>query len=153
MCGACEHVHGRRRTSTRVLLVVFVGAFVALSVAGLVMRIGPSERISADACEAASSAAVRFQSAVTRDIDQPALLRSDTVELVSELRSLGAAGCPETRRFLVSAETTIAGLCPRCASDLRRVRCPPPDPVSRASGELRRAVNCMQLHGPFTSSL
>ena len=93
MCGACEHDKGRRWTSTRVLLLVFVGALVALSVAGLVMRIGPSERISADPCEAASSAAVRFQSAVTRDIGRPGVLRSDTSGFVGELRSLGATRC------------------------------------------------------------
>ena len=122
MCGACEHDQVRRWTSTRVLLLVFVGALLALSVAGLLMRIGSSERTSADPCQAAATAAVRFQSAVTRDIDQPALLRSDTVELVSELRSLGAANCPETRRFLVLAERTIGEFCSRCASDLQRVR-------------------------------
>lgn len=122
MCGVCERVHGRRWTSTRVLLLVFVGALLALSVAGLVMRIGPSERISADACAAASSAAVRFQSAVTRDIGRPARLRSDTTAFVGEFRSLGATRCRETRRFLVSAESTIGELCPSCASDLRQVR-------------------------------
>ncbi len=122
MCGACEHDRGRRWTSTRVLLLVFVGSLIALSVAGLGMRIGPSERISADPCEAASSAAVRFQSAVSRDIGRPALLRSNTAAFVGELRSLGATRCPETRRFLVSAESTIGELCSRCASDLRQVR-------------------------------
>ena len=93
-----------------------------LTVAGLVMRVRSADVRAADPCRAVSSAVVRFQSAVTRDIGRPALLRSNTAAFVGELRSLGATRCPETRRFLVSAESTIGKLCSRCASDLRQVR-------------------------------
>ena len=122
MCSTCERDQGRRWTSTRVLVLAFVAALLVLSVAGLVMRLSPTRVEATNPCREAASAAVRFQSVVTRDLGRPARLRSDTTGLVSALRSLGATGCPETRRFLASAEGTLGELCPECASELRRVR-------------------------------
>ena len=124
MCGACEGPHARRWTSTRLIIVAFVAVLVVLSVVGVVMRARPAGLRAADSCKAAMSAAVRFQSAVTRDIGWHARLRSDTAGFVGELRSLRASGCPETRHFLVSVERTIGALCPNCAADLRLARRP-----------------------------
>lgn len=124
MCGACEADHGRRWTSARVLVLMFVGALLVLSVLGVIVQVRTPEVGAADPCKAAASAAVRFQSDVTRNIGRPVRLRSDTTAFLGELRSLGAASCPETQRFLVSAERTIGELCPSCASELRRVRTP-----------------------------
>jgi hypothetical protein len=124
MCGACEHDRRRRWTSTRVIVLVFVAVLLVLSLAGVVIRARAATVQPADPCTAASSAAVRFQSGVTRDITKPVRLRSDTAAFLGELRALGAAGCRETRQFLVSAERTIGELCPSCAVDLRRARTP-----------------------------
>lgn len=122
MCGACEHDRGRRWTSTRLIVLAFVAVLLVLSLAGVVIRARTATGQAADSCTAAASAAVGFQSAVTRDIGKPARLRSDTAAFLGELRALGAGGCLETRRFVASAERTIGELCPSCAAELRRAR-------------------------------
>ena len=122
MCSTCERDQGRRWTSARLLVLAFVATLLVLSVAGLLVRLTAASVEATNPCREAASAAVRFQSVVTRDLGRPARLRTDTAGLVSALRSLGATRCPETRRFLASAEGTLRELCPECASELRRVR-------------------------------
>ena len=72
-------------------------------------------------CGAVSIAAVRFQSVVTRDLRDHARLHSDASGLATELRLLGATGCPGTRRFLRGAEATLVTLCNDCVVALRRI--------------------------------
>ena len=122
MCGACESDHTRRWTSTRLILLAFLATLLALSVAGVVGRARSSDARALEPCAAASSAAVRFQSDVTRDLRNHGRLHSDTDGFVGELRSLGVAGCPATLRFLESAEETLRALCEDCALELRRAR-------------------------------
>lgn len=124
MCGACEHDRNRRWTSTRLIVLAFVTILLVLSLAGVVIRARAATGQASDSCTVAASAAVRFQSAVTRDLGTPARLRSDTAALLGELRALRASGCQETRRFLASAERTIGELCPSCATELRQARTP-----------------------------
>ena len=124
MCGACEHTQNRRWMTTRLIVLAFVAFLLVLSLAGVVIRARAATGQAADSCTVAASAAVRFQSAVTRDIGERARLRSDTAAFLDELRTLGATGCQGTRRFLVSAERTIGELCPSCASELRRAHQP-----------------------------
>ena len=124
MCGAGEHDRSRRWTSTRLIVLAFVAFLLVLSLTGVVIRGRAATGEATDSCAAAASAAVRFQSAVTRDIGKPARLRSDTAAFLGELRALGAAGCAETRRFVASAERTIGELCPSCAAELRRAQTP-----------------------------
>ncbi len=120
MCGSCESDHSRRYTSTRVILLVFLTTLIALSVAGLIERSRSSDARALAPCAAASTAAVRFQSAVTHDLSNHTRLHSDTRGFASELRSLGATGCPGTRSFIRSADETLGGLCKDCAAELRR---------------------------------
>ena len=120
MCGSCESDHSRRWSSTRVILLVFLATLVALSVAGLVERSRPSDARALAPCTAASSAAVRFQSAVTHDLRNHTRLHSDTRSFARELRSLGATACPDTVRFLGAAEQTLGALCKDCVGELRR---------------------------------
>jgi len=103
-----------------VILLLFLAALVALSVAGLVERSRSSEARAMSRCAAASTAAVRFQSAVTDDLRNHSRLHSDTRAFARELRSLDATGCPDTVRFLGTAEQTLAALCKDCADELRR---------------------------------
>lgn len=118
MCGACETDHRRGWASTSTLVLAFVVALLVFTILGFAIRAtGSSGAVSA--CDAAASAGLRFQSAVTLDKDKPALLRSDTAAFIGELRSAGGDECASTRRFLASAEQTIEGLCPICAADLR----------------------------------
>jgi hypothetical protein len=124
VCGACEHDRSRRWTSTRLIVLAFVAFLLVLSLAGVVIRARAGTGQATDSCTAAASAAIRFQSAVTRDIGKPARLRSDTAAFLGEFRALGAAGCQDTRRFLASAERTIGDLCPSCATELRRAHMP-----------------------------
>ena len=120
MCGSCESDHSRRWSSTRVILLVFLATLVALSVAGLVERSRPSDARALAPCSAASNAAVRFQSAVTRDLGNHGRLHSDTRGFAREVRSLGATACPDTVRFLGAAEQTLGALCKDCVGELRR---------------------------------
>ena len=120
MCGTCESDHPRRWTGTRVVLLFFVGTLLVLSAAGVVSRARSSDTRALGPCAAASTAAVRFQSAVTRDLRDHTGLHSDTNDFARELRSLGATGCPATLRFLRSAEQTLGALCEDCVVELRR---------------------------------
>lgn len=126
MCGACETDHRARWSSTRVILLVFVATLVALSVAGVVMKVRPSENRVLDRCVTASSAAVRFQSAVTDDLGNHARLHADTQSFAREIRSLDATSCPDTVRFLATAKRTIGAFCGDCVGELRRE---PPVPL------------------------
>ena len=102
------------------ILLVFLATLVALSVVGLAERARSSERRAIEPCAAVSSAAVRFQSAVTDDLRSHARLHSDTRGFARELRSLDAINCSETQRFLRSASLTLGPLCKDCVADLRR---------------------------------
>lgn len=93
-----------------------------LSAAGVVSRARSSDTRALGPCAAASTAAVRFQSAVTRDLRDHTRLHSDTNGFARELRSLGATGCPATLRFLRNAEETLGQLCEDCAAELRAAR-------------------------------
>jgi len=103
-----------------VILLVFLATLTALSAAGLVERSRSSDVRATSTCAAASTAAVRFQSAVTDDLRNHARLHSDTRAFARELRSLGATGCPDTVRFLGTAEQTLGPLCKDCVDELRR---------------------------------
>jgi hypothetical protein len=109
-----------------VILLVFLATLLALSAAGVVVRARSSDTRAMGPCAAASTAAVRFQSAVTRDLRNHARLHADTRGFARELRSLGASGCPETVRFLRGAEKTLAAFCDDCVVDLQHSR---PGPV------------------------
>ncbi|MBA3401884.1 MAG: hypothetical protein H0U05_07850 [Actinobacteria bacterium] len=122
MCGSCEHGDGRRWTSARLILLAFVATLLFLSIAGVIARVGASDTRALAPCAAASTAAVRFQAAVTRDLRDHKRLHSDATEFASELRSLGATDCPATVRFLRSAEETLGALCKDCAVEIRRAR-------------------------------
>lgn len=122
MCGTCESDHSGRWTSTRVIVLVFLVALLALSAAGVVARARSPEPSALGTCAAASSAAVRFQSKVTRDLGHHGRLHSDAVGFARELRSLGALRCPEMMRFLRSAEQTLDALCDDCVVILRTAR-------------------------------
>lgn len=125
MCGSCEGDHPARWWSgTRVILLVFVTTLVALSVAGVVMQVSPSQTRAVGQCAAASSAAVRFQSAVTTDLGNHERLHADTRSFAREIRSLDAATCRDTVRFLGTAEQTVGALCAECVAELRRIRDP-----------------------------
>lgn len=119
MCGTCEGDHTRRWTSTRLVTLAFVASLLVLSTAGLTARVRGSDTRALGACAAGSAAAVRFQSAVTRDLRNHARPHVDTNGFARELRSLGATGCPGTRRFLRSAEETLGALCQDCVAVLR----------------------------------
>lgn len=119
MCGTCETDHTRRWTGTRLTVLAFVAALLVLSTAGLIARVRASDTRALGACTAASTAAVRFQSAVTRDLRHHTRLHADTNGFARELRSLGATGCPETLRFLRAAEETLGSLCEDCVVELR----------------------------------
>ena len=101
------------------ILLVFMATLVALSAVGLAERARSSEHRAVEPCAAVSSAAVRFQSAVTDDLRDHAQLHSDARGFASELRSLGASNCSETRRFVRSASLTLRELCTDCVADLR----------------------------------
>ncbi len=88
------------------------------------MRSRSSDTDALEPCATVPELAVRYQSAVTRDLGRHALLHADTRQLVGELRALGADTCSETRRFLVTADQTVADLCPDCVANLRRARAP-----------------------------
>ncbi len=122
VCGSCETGHPTRRwSSTRVVLLVFVATLVALSVAGVVMKAKPSQTRAVGPCATASSAAVRFQSAVTNDLGNHDRLHADTRTFALEIRTLDAIACAETVRFLGTAEQTLGALCTDCVGELRRV--------------------------------
>lgn len=106
----------------RLIMLAFVAALLALSTAGVIARVRASDSRALAPCAAASAAAVRFQAAVTRDLRKHRRLHSDANGFASELRSLGATGCPATLRFLLSAEETLGALCKDCVVELRRVR-------------------------------
>ena len=99
------------------ILFVFLAILLALSAVGIAER-ARSEHRAVEPCAAVSSAAVRFQSAVTDDLRNHARLHSDAQGFARELRSLDATGCPETRRFLRSASLTLTALCEDCVADL-----------------------------------
>lgn len=101
------------------ILLVFLATLVTLSVVGLVERTRSSEHRAVEPCVALSSAAVRFQAAVTDDLRKHARLHSDTRGFARTLDSLDASSCPETRRFLRSASLTLSALCRDCVADLR----------------------------------
>lgn len=122
MCGTCENAHARRWTSTRVTLLAFVATLFILSTAGLAGRARSSESRALHTCDAASAAAVGFQSNVTRDLRDHSRLHADARRFVGELRSLGAIDCPATQRFLRAGSNTLAALCLDCAVELRRIR-------------------------------
>ena len=119
MCGTCESGHARRWTSTRVILVVFLATLLVLSSVGVASRLRSSDAQAVAAGDAASTAAVRFQSAVTRDLRSNVRLHADTTRFTRDVRSLAATGCPATTRFVRSAERTLDGLCGDCAVELR----------------------------------
>lgn len=119
MCGTCESGHRRGWTSTRVTLIVFVATLLALSAAGVVSRQRQSDMRAVAPCGAASTSAVRFQSAVTRDLRDHGRLHADTTRFARDIRSLAATGCPETIRFVHGAEQTLATLCGDCSVELR----------------------------------
>lgn len=114
MCGACESDHTRRWTSKRLITLTFLAALLVLSTAGLLVRVRAPDRQALAPCAAASIAAVRFQSVVTRDLRDHARLHSDANGFANELRSLGATGCPATPRFLRGAQATLMTLCNDC---------------------------------------
>ena len=122
VCGSCETGHSARRwSSTRVTLLVFVATLLALSAAGVVMKVRPSQPRAVGSCATASSAAVRFQSAVTNDLGNHDRLHADTQTFAREIRTLDAITCAETVRFLGTAKQTLGALCPDCVGELRRV--------------------------------
>lgn len=84
------------------------------------MKAGPSQTRAVGQCANASSAALRFQSAVTNDLGNHDRLHADTRSFVREIRSLDAATCPGTVRFLGTAEQAIGALCADCVAELRR---------------------------------
>lgn len=102
------------------ILLVFVATLVALSVAGVVVNVRSPEARAVDECASASGAAVRFQSAVTYDLGNHDRLHADTQTLAREIDSLDATSCPDTVRFLATAERTIGALCGDCVGELRR---------------------------------
>ncbi len=119
MCGTCERGHGRRWTSTRVTMIVFVATLLVLSAAGVVSRFRTGDTRAVAPCGAASTTAVGFQSAVTRDLRDHGRLHADTARFARDIRSLAATGCPGTIRFVHGAEQTLAALCDDCAVELR----------------------------------
>ena len=125
MCGSCEGDHPARWWSgARLILLVFVATLVALSVVGVVMQVRPSQTGAVGRCAAASSAAVRFQSAVTTDLGNHERLHADTRRFAREIRALDATTCPDTVRFLSTAEQTVGALCADCVAEVRRIRAP-----------------------------
>lgn len=115
MCGSCETGHSARRwSSTRVVMLVFVSTLLAFSAAGVVMKVRPSQTRAVGSCATASSAVVRFQSAVTNDLGNHDRLHADTQTFARGIGSLDAITCPETVRFLGAAEQTLGVLCPDC---------------------------------------
>jgi hypothetical protein len=102
------------------ILLVFLATLVGLSVVGLAERARSSEHRAVGPCAAVSSVAFKFQAAVTDDLRNHTRLHSDTHRFIGELRSLDAANCPETRRFLRTASLTIGALCKDCVDELRR---------------------------------
>ena len=126
MCGLCETGHSTRRwSSMQVVMLVFVATLLALSAAGVVMKTRPSQTRAVGPCATASSAAVRFQSAVTNDLGNHDRLHADTRSFAREIGSLGATTCPDTVWFLGTAEQALVPLCADCVGELRRV---PPAP-------------------------
>ena len=121
MCGTCD-ARSRHWTSTRLILLTFLVALLILSVAGLAGRGHSSDNRALAPCAVASTAALRFQSDVTRNLRSHPRLHRDTTRFVSELRSLDASGCSATQRFLRAGGATLAALCEDCAVAFWRLR-------------------------------
>lgn len=127
MCGTCESEPGGRWTSTRLIVLVLVATLLALSAAGLVSRLRSDATVASAPCKTAVTETLRFQTAVTRDLDSHPSLHADVEQLTRTLRTLGATRCPETARFLAGAARTLEALCVDCAAELARMRRPTPD--------------------------
>lgn len=102
--------------------LLFLAALLVVSLVGIAVRFSSSDARALEPCVSLSDAAVRFQSAVTRDLRSHRRLHADVTEFARELRSLGATGCPATKRFVRSAEGTLGSLCRDCAAELGRAR-------------------------------
>ena len=124
MCGSCEagsHSGITRWTSTKLLVIAFVAALVALSIAGLVLRLGSSGRSSAARCSHLVADSTTYQTTVTRDLRAgSATLVSDTNLFVEHARAQGGGDCAELRTFTKGARSTLRPVCPPCADILAR---------------------------------
>ena len=124
MCGSCEagsHSPDERWTSTHLLVIVFVAALVALSLAGLVLRLRSGGSSSATGCSHLVADSTTYQTTVTRDLHAgSARLVSDTNRFVDHARAQGGGDCVELRAFARSARSTLRPVCAPCADILAR---------------------------------
>lgn len=124
MCGSCEtgpHSRDKRWTSTHLLVLSFVAALVALSLAGLVLRLRSGGSSSAARCSHLVADSTTYQTTVTRDLHAgPATLVSDTTRFVDHARAQGGGDCVELRAFARSARSTLRPVCAPCADLLTR---------------------------------
>ena len=124
MCGSCEgrsHSKANPWLSSHLPLVLFVAALVALTLAGLVLRLRSDGGASASGCSHLLADSTVYQTAVTRDLHAGlATLVSDTNHFVTHARAKGGVGCVELRAFARSARSTLRPVCAPCADVLVR---------------------------------
>ena len=124
MCGSCEgasHPGGKRWTSSHLIVIALIGTLVALSVAGLVVRLSSRGAAAASRCSHLVADSTTYQATVTSHYaDGAKTLLADTSAFVDHVRAEGEADCAALRALATDSRTTLAAVCLPCAARLAR---------------------------------